>query len=87
MLAMVGTPSTINWQAPAELFWQAERTSKRRRILAGTLGECVRLIVAQPLDRRPQYFIKVSAAWGIALKRLDYLDAQALAWRIDFPDA
>jgi hypothetical protein len=35
---------------------------------------------------RPQYSIKVSAEAGIGKTDLDYLDIQALAWRVDYPE-
>ena len=90
---MVGRPLKINWDASADLYWRAKRTSKvkrkkrslRRRILTAPLRECVRLLVGRPPDRRPQYSIRVSAKAGIGKTDLDYLDAQALAWRVDYP--
>jgi hypothetical protein len=91
---MVGRPLQINWDAPADLYWQAEQASKkkgrrrsvRRRIVTAPLHECLRLLVGRTPDKRPQYSIRVSAKAGIGKTHLDYLDAQALAWRIDFPD-
>jgi len=57
----------------------------RRRILTAPLRECVRQLVERQPDKRPRYSIKVSAKAGIGKTHLDYLDAQALAWRIDYP--
>jgi hypothetical protein len=90
---MVGGQLEINWDASAELYWQVKRASKtkrkkrsvRRRILTAPLQECVRQVVARPPGARPQYSIKVSAEAGIGKTHLDYLDAQALAWRVDYP--
>jgi hypothetical protein len=91
---MVGRPLKINWDASAELYWQAKRTSKmkgskrsaRRRIVTAPLGECVRRVIGHPPDERPRYSIKVSTKAGIGKTRLDYLDIQALAWRVDYPE-
>jgi hypothetical protein len=90
---MVGRSLEINWDASADLYWQAKRASKtkrkkrsvRRRILTAPLRECVRQVVGHPSDERPQYSIKVSTEAGIGKTHLDYLDAQALAWRVDYP--
>jgi hypothetical protein len=90
---MVGGPLKINWDASAELYWKAKRASKttrkkrpvRKRILTAPLQECVRQVVARPPGARPRYSIKISAEAGIGKTRLDYLDAQALAWRVDYP--
>jgi len=90
---MVGGPLEINWDASADLFWKAKRASKRkrkrrsvrRRILTAPLRECIRRLVARRPNARPQYSIKVSAEAGIGKTCLDYLDAQALAWRVDYP--
>jgi hypothetical protein len=84
----------INWDASADLYWQVKRASKmkrkkrsvRRRILTAPLRECVRQVVARPPGARPQYSIKVSAEAGIGKTHLDFLDAQALAWRVDYPE-
>jgi hypothetical protein len=89
---MVGGLLEINWDASADLFWKAKRASKRKRkkrfvrkrILTASLRECVRQIVGRPLAERPQYSIKISADAGIGKIHLDYLDAQALAWRVDY---
>jgi hypothetical protein len=91
---MVGRILKINWDASANLYWQTKRASKfkgkkrslRRRILTAPLRECVQQLVEHPPDARPQYSIKVSAEAGIGKIRLDYLDAQALAWRVDYPE-
>jgi hypothetical protein len=91
---MVGGSLEINWDASAELYWQVKRSSKmkrkkrsaRRRILTATLQECIRRLVARRPNARPQYSIRVSDEAGIAKTRLDYLDAQALAWRVDYPE-
>jgi hypothetical protein len=91
---MVGGPLEINWDASAELYWTVKRASKtkrkkrsvRRLILTAPLRECVRQVVEHPPDERQQYSIKVSAKAGIGKTRLDYLDAQALAWRVDYPE-
>jgi len=91
---MVGRPLKINWDASADLYWKAKPASKmkgkmrsvRRRILTAPLRECVRQVVARPPDAQPQYSIKVSDETGIGKTRLDYLDAQALAWRVDYPE-
>jgi hypothetical protein len=91
---MVGEPLEINWDASAELYWKAKRASKmkrkkrsaRRHILTAPLRECVRQVVARPPSVRPQYSIKVSAEAGIGKTHLDFLDAQALAWRVDYPE-
>jgi predicted transcriptional regulator len=91
---MVGRPLKINWDASADLYWQAKRASKRkgkrrsmrRRILTAPLRECVRQVVEHPPDERQQYSIKVSAKAGVGKTHLDYLDTQALAWRVDYPE-
>jgi hypothetical protein len=91
---MVGTPLRVNWDASADLFWQVKRPSKRggktrpspRHILTAPLRECVRQVVAHSPNERPQYSIKVSGDAGIGKTRLDYLDVEALAWRIDYPE-
>jgi hypothetical protein len=91
---MVGGLLKINWDASADLYWQAKRASKmkrkkrsvRRRILTAPLRECVRRVIARPPGARPQYSIKVSAEARIGKTCLDYLDAQALAWRVDYPE-
>jgi hypothetical protein len=91
---MVGGQLEINWDASADLYWKAKRASKmkrkkrsvRQRILKAPLRECVRRVVARPPAARPQYSIKVSAEAGIGKTHLDYLDAQALAWRVDYPE-
>jgi hypothetical protein len=91
---MVGGPLEINWDASADLYWQAKRASKRkgktrsrpRHILTAPLQECIRQVVGRPPDEQPQYSIKVSVEAGIGKTRLDYLDVQALAWRIDYPE-
>jgi hypothetical protein len=91
---MVGRPLRVNWDASAELFWQAKRLSKRkgkprpslRRILTAPLHECVRRVVARLPDERPQYSIKVSGGAGIGKTHLDYRDVEALAWRIDYSE-
>jgi len=90
---MVGRTLEINWDASADLYWQAKQTSKvkrkkravRKRILTAPLSECIRQVVGRPPNRRPRYSIKVSAEAGIGKTRLNYLDAQALAWRVDYP--
>ena len=90
---MVGSPLKINWDASADLYWQAKRASKvkrkkrpvRRRMLTAPLSECIRQLVERPPDMRPRYSIKVSAQAGIGKTHLNYLDAQALAWRVDYP--
>jgi hypothetical protein len=90
---MVGRQLKINWDASADLYWQAKRTPKmkgrrrsaRRRILSAPLRECLRRVIAHPPDERPYYSIKVSAKAGIGKTHLDYLDVQALAWRVDYP--
>lgn len=90
---MVGGPPKINWDASADLYRKAKRASKtkikkrpmRRRILTAPLRECVRRVVARPSGARPQYSIKVSAEAGVGKTDLDFLDAQALAWRVDYP--
>jgi hypothetical protein len=90
---MVGSPLKINWDASAGLYWRAKRASKakrkkrslRRRILTAPLSECIRQLVERAPNRRPRYSIKVSAEAGIGKTHLDYLDAQALAWRVDYP--
>lgn len=64
---------------------KGRRRSMRTRILTAPLCECVRQVVGHPPDERPHYSIKVSAKAGIGKTDLDYLDAQALAWRIDYP--
>ena len=84
----------INWDASADLYWQAKRASKkkgrrrsaRRRILTAPLRECVRQLVGRQPDKRPRYSIKISAKAGIGKTHLDFLDAQALAWRVDYPE-
>jgi hypothetical protein len=89
----VGRLLKINWDAPANLYWQAKRASKvkrkkrsvRRRILTAPLRECIRQLVGCPPDMRPRYSIKVSLEAGIKKTQLDYLDAQALAWHVDYP--
>jgi hypothetical protein len=91
---MVGKPLRVNWDASAELFWQAKRPSKRkgkprpstRCILTAPLYECVRQVVARSPDERPQYSIKVSGEAGIGKTSLDYRDVEALAWRVDYPE-
>jgi hypothetical protein len=91
---VVGGLLKINWDASADLYWKAKRASKmkrkrrsaRRRILTAPLRECVRRVVARPPAARPQYSIKVSDETGIGKTLLDYLDAQALAWRVDYPE-
>ena len=91
---MVGRTLEINWDASADLYWQAKRVSKvkrrglplRRRILTAPLSECIRQLVGRPPDTRPRYSIKVSAKAGIGKTHLNYLDAQALAWRVDYPE-
>jgi hypothetical protein len=90
---MVGRPRKVNWDASADLYWQTKRASKmkgktrslRRHILTAPLRECVRRVVGHPPDERPRYSIKVPAKAGIGKTHLDYLDAQALAWRVDYP--
>jgi hypothetical protein len=92
---MVGRPLKVNWDASADLFWQAKPPSKRkgktrpspRHILTAPLRECVRQVVARSPDERPQYSIKVSGEAGIGQTRLDYRDVEALAWRIDYPES
>lgn len=92
---MVGRPLRVNWDASAELFWQAKRPSKRqgkprpspRHILSAPLHECVRQVVARSPDERPQYSIKVSGKAGIGQTHLDYRDVEALAWRVDYPES
>jgi hypothetical protein len=91
---MVGRLLKINWDASANLYWQAKRASKvkrkkrsaRRRILTAPLSECIRQVVGHPPEQRPRYSIKVSAKAGIGKTLLNYLDAQALAWRVDYPE-
>jgi hypothetical protein len=91
---MVGGSLDINWDASADLFWKAKRASKRkgkkrsvrRRILTASLRECVRRLVTRRPNARPQYSIKVSAEAGIGKTHLNFLDAQALAWRVDYPE-
>jgi hypothetical protein len=91
---MVGGLLEINWDASAELYWQAKRASKRkgktrsrpRHILTAPLQECIRQVAGRSPDEQPQYSIKVSVEAGIGKTRLDYLDVQALAWRIDYPE-
>jgi hypothetical protein len=91
---MVGRVLKVNWDASANLYWQTKRASKfkgkkrslRRRILTAPLRECVRQVVARAPDARPQYSIKVSAEAGIGKTHLDFLDAQALAWRVDYTE-
>jgi hypothetical protein len=90
---MVGRTLAINWDASADLYWQVKRASNvkrkkralRRRILTAPLSECIRQLVGRPPDKRPRYSIKVSAEAGIGKTHLNYLDAQALAWRVDYP--
>jgi hypothetical protein len=90
---MVGRPLKINWDASANLYWQAKRASKvkgkkrarRRRILTAPLSECIRHVVGRPPEKRSRFSIKVAANAGIGKSHLDYLDAQALAWRVDYP--
>jgi hypothetical protein len=43
-------------------------------------------LIGRRADKRPRYSIKVSAKAGIGKTHLDYLDAQALAWRVDYPE-
>jgi len=91
---MVGAPLKVNWDASADLFWQAKRPSTRkgkacpslRHILTAPLHECVRQVVARSPEKRPQYSIKVSGEAGIGKTHLDYRDVEALAWRIDYPE-
>ena len=91
---MVGGPLKINWDASADLYWKAKRASKtkrkkrlvRKHILTAPLRECVRRVIARQPDKRQQYSIKVSAEAGIGKTHLDYLDVQALAWRVDYPE-
>jgi hypothetical protein len=91
---MVGGHLKINWDASADLYWKANPASKkkrkkrsvRRRILTAPLRECVRRVIARPPAARPQYSIKASAEAGIGKTHLDFLDAQALAWRVDYPE-
>jgi hypothetical protein len=64
---------------------EKKKRSVRRRVLTAPLRECVRQVVEHPPDERQQYSIKVSAKAGIGKTHLDYLDAQALAWRVDYP--
>jgi hypothetical protein len=83
----------INWDASADLYWQVKQASKvkrkkrvvRKRILTAPLSECIRQLVGRPPDMRPRYSIKGSAKAGIGKTCLNYLDAQALAWRVDYP--
>ena len=92
---MVGAPLQVNWDASADLFWQVKRPSKRkektrpspRHILTAPLRECVRIVIARSPDERPQYSIRVSDEAGIGQTHLDYRDVEALAWRVDYPDA
>jgi hypothetical protein len=91
---MVGRPLRVNWDASADLFWQARRPSKRkgktrpslRHIFTAPLHECVRRVVALSPDERSLYFVKVSKETGIGQTQLDYRDVKALAWRVDYPE-